>query len=435
MKILKINIEILSILLLMMISMSVISCSSSGGDDDQDGIPDSSERQGATYFGMPLYDWGARPGQRDIFVHVAMMEPSLDGEGYPDGGMILQKKALDRIAARFAANGIALHFDVGNTGLYEGYTELTGRGVSQYNFSNKSHIIPYNRAVTLRQSVIPSAWQQYADNYVFVDDIKANYFPSERWNAFYFLVIGSTQAPLDVEGVDGPLSSGIAWVGGRDFLVTLGEWGLFFGTATSGTRTYTQSEVENLTVNFQASTIMHELGHNLGLRHGGNSDINDKPNYISIMNYLYQLYGLPKIGSDEGDRYYHSDSAHSDSFDYLFAMEQSVFSDDFLMDYSHGRGGSLNENALYESQGLKQPGSAWVDWNRSSTLNSTAISLDVNNDSSLSSSLGDFNDWDNLFLYYYEYSRSARSAADSSLDVVAEEPRSIEVPSITRSVY
>ena len=35
---------------------------------------------------------------------------------------------------------------------------------------------------------------------------------------------------------------------------------------------------------------MHELGHNLGLRHGGNEDFPTcKPNYLSSMNYLFSL--------------------------------------------------------------------------------------------------------------------------------------------------
>jgi hypothetical protein len=39
---------------------------------------------------------------------------------------------------------------------------------------------------------------------------------------------------------------------------------------------------------------MHELGHNLGLLHGGNQvigtdDVNCKPNYLSVMNYLFQF--------------------------------------------------------------------------------------------------------------------------------------------------
>ena len=44
----------------------------------------------------------------------------------------------------------------------------------------------------------------------------------------------------------------------------------------------------------QASTLMHEGGHNFGRRHGGDLfEPNCKPQYLSVMNYLYQLRGLP----------------------------------------------------------------------------------------------------------------------------------------------
>lgn len=39
----------------------------------------------------------------------------------------------------------------------------------------------------------------------------------------------------------------------------------------------------------EANTLMHEIGHTLGLRHGGLDDENGKPNYPSIMNYDYTL--------------------------------------------------------------------------------------------------------------------------------------------------
>jgi hypothetical protein len=45
----------------------------------------------------------------------------------------------------------------------------------------------------------------------------------------------------------------------------------------------------------QAALFMHELGHTLGLRHGGGDDVNYKPNYLSIMNYRFHYdYLLPE---------------------------------------------------------------------------------------------------------------------------------------------
>ena len=42
---------------------------------------------------------------------------------------------------------------------------------------------------------------------------------------------------------------------------------------------------------------MHELGHTLGLRHGGGQNRNRKPNYISLMNYRYS-FTLQESGGD-----------------------------------------------------------------------------------------------------------------------------------------
>ena len=52
--------------------------------------------------------------------------------------------------------------------------------------------------------------------------------------------------------------------------------------------------------NHDPGTLMHELGHNLNLQHGGSDDINCKPNYISVMNYDLQ-FGIPQNpGSGQG---------------------------------------------------------------------------------------------------------------------------------------
>jgi probable HAF family extracellular repeat protein len=66
----------------------------------------------------------------------------------------------------------------------------------------------------------------------------------------------------------------------------------------------------------QGGTFMHELGHSLGLHHGGGvgpsgcpdksvcDDINYKPNYVSVMNYAYQFSGIDSadaVGSAPAD--------------------------------------------------------------------------------------------------------------------------------------
>src|SRR5260370_10391560 len=49
-----------------------------------------------------------------------------------------------------------------------------------------------------------------------------------------------------------------------------------------------------------AGLAMHELGHNLGLLHGGADCFNNKPNYVGVMNYRFYLNGIP-VGAAPGD--------------------------------------------------------------------------------------------------------------------------------------
>jgi hypothetical protein len=48
-----------------------------------------------------------------------------------------------------------------------------------------------------------------------------------------------------------------------------------------------------ITVEAWAGLAMHELGHNLGLEHGGQDCYNGKPNYVSVMNYRFYTSGIP----------------------------------------------------------------------------------------------------------------------------------------------
>lgn len=72
-------------------------------------------------------------------------------------------------------------------------------------------------------------------------------------------------------------SSGFGDVGGGDSVITLHAFGF----------NYNGSEIA------QAGTFMHEIGHNAERRHGGEAlERNCKPNYISVMSYLFQVHGM-----------------------------------------------------------------------------------------------------------------------------------------------
>jgi hypothetical protein len=72
--------------------------------------------------------------------------------------------------------------------------------------------------------------------------------------------------------------SGFSDVGGDGTLITLGQWGT------------------NATPQAKAGTLMHELGHTLGLLHGGGDSTNCKSNYQSVMNYMFQAHLLGPNG-------------------------------------------------------------------------------------------------------------------------------------------
>lgn len=79
-------------------------------------------------------------------------------------------------------------------------------------------------------------------------------------------------------------SSGVGEFVGNDLMVTLGGWPPESIDAVGG-----QQAAES-------STFMHELGHNLGLHHGGDEEANCKPNYLSVMNYALSFPYLDPPG-------------------------------------------------------------------------------------------------------------------------------------------
>ena len=163
-----------------------------------------------------------------------------------------------------------------------------------------------------------------------------------------------------------------------------------------------------------AGTFMHELGHLLNLSHGGprylvsdasqalitNSNINCKPNYLSLMSYARQM----------------------DNF-----LLSSTVPSQWRLDYSRGLSGSLDEYSLVESAGVSNPGSpiaiVWgtpadnVSPITTSLTGNTGVAVDWNGDGDMvdtgpfditnmagcgasvplaSSPLNDANDWANL---------------------------------------
>jgi hypothetical protein len=118
------------------------------------------------------------------------------------------------------------------------------------------------------------------------------------------------------------------------------------------------------------NTLMHELGHNLGLRHGGNEDVNYKPNYNSVMNYLYQFPGVDTDCTPPGNG---------------------------RLDFSRNQRITLNESSLLEPLGICGAGNPPWDWNANGVIDSAAVQADINSDFQ-QTSFADYDDWANVML-------------------------------------
>lgn len=197
-------------------------------DTDGDSISDAAELFGSG--GVDLRYWGADPRKKDVFI---------EADYYP--GLKPADAAINTVVTGFAnapvsnpngTTGIALHIDLNQ-----------------------------QIAAADADSNLSPAWTDF-------DVIKAKYFATRRAPFFHYAVFANQY--------DGGSSSGLSrGIPAHDFMVTLGNWSTPGGTTQQ-----------------QAGTLMHEFGHNLGLRHGGNENENYKPNYLSIMSYNYQLNGL-----------------------------------------------------------------------------------------------------------------------------------------------
>ena len=112
-------------------------------------------------------------------------------------------------------------------------------------------------------------------------------------------------------------SSGHSDLGGADSVVTFGLWPADdpLGcqpdpSQVTNSQSYCNNQVGSALS--QAGTLMHELGHPLTLTHGGayyanqnntppgpaTYGLNCKPNFLSVMNYMFQVRGFPEGGID-----------------------------------------------------------------------------------------------------------------------------------------
>lgn len=304
-------------------------------DTDEDGLRDGDEVLG-TLAGLDLPGLGVNPRKKDILVEYDWINDA--SECAPHSHQPTQAM-MDLVSAMFAASpvtnpdgttGIHMVQDFGQGGLFGGGNVVLGANT------------------IIAGTPLDPEFQGY----------KAANFATNRQNYFHYFVIGHRF--LSSSGGTG--YSGVGELFGDDAIVTLY---CYYSNAY-----------------WVASTIAHELGHNLGLHHGGSSAdaCNDKPNYNSIMNYRYSFSGVDLDCNVSGDG---------------------------VMDYSRGTRITLNENNLNEAQGICGPIPIIpipVDWNQNSTVEGF-VAWDINSLAQYQdlycggylSTLNDHDDWSSLF--------------------------------------
>jgi hypothetical protein len=140
----------------------------------------------------------------------------------------------------------------------------------------------------------------------------------------------------------------------------------------------------------QVETFVHELGHNLGQRHGGDTHSSLKPNYWSAMSYTWQLRSgrtnATRRGRTTCSPVYWADAAAAEVNGAAPAAPNAI------TDYSHGMGPTLieNDNSLDEPTGVC--GSA-VYWNGDLDATDVNLSLDADDNGSAGDTLDDFSNW------------------------------------------
>lgn len=347
-------------------------------DTDEDGLPDDWETNGVSFDGvfLDLPAMGADPRHKDIFVHVEWMQPD---PARPNALFRPMKRAMDMVTAAFAAApvknpdhgpGIRLHIDLGPDSVMN---PLNGAKWGVLSRAGQEDL-PYE-ALTGVESA-PDVYDWTA-----IEAIKARHFmPASRSAVFHYALFMNTQPGLPVDS-----SGNSRDMPGPDFFVSLGhpnymaKFGIDPATATSiGTEL------------LQASTFMHELGHNLGLRHGGfENKPNKKPNYISVMNYAFQLSGLLKLNGTQREIDYSRTTLPPLDEDNLLKENDGI--DDPAMHLTFWicppPGDQLYNRKFYPSKAL--------DWNLDGVRSATPIGADINCNGRREELVG-FADWPEL---------------------------------------
>lgn len=273
---LKINLALIIILLSTIIiinpnplAFGQIPCvSEDPNDTDGDGISNIDEQNGVDInndyvIDLDLPSLDANPLHKDLFIEIDYMTHHKPRDLAIQH--VVEAFANAPVCNPFVVNGntidgINLHILVDNSTI-----------IPEQNYTSYRPSAVYLDLNDIKKSFFGTAMERDNINWPFIHEAKEKYF--------HYGIFVHTQEPNPFDQ-DNIKYSGIADLPGMNFIVSLGykSWGL------SDELNHNVGSVAQ-----QEGTLMHEFGHNLDLHHGGGDDFNYKPNYISVMNYIFQL--------------------------------------------------------------------------------------------------------------------------------------------------
>lgn len=374
-------------------------------DTDEDGLLDHWESSGIDFNGdggtvdLALHQapFNANPNRKDLFVEIDYMPGVASGPGaHPSHQPIAT--GLQDVAAAFAAAPVS--------------NPVGGDGITIHNMVDES--VPEIASMTFRTRVLGAAND--------FNDVKLGepsnpcgtgtndgHFgtPADRGSTNCTNIIGARRLVFRYSVfahtfTEDTGSSGSAERPGNDFIVTLGSANNAFYLSVQGSSCKAgETALDCGRREAEQGTYMHELGHTLNLRHGGNEDFNCKPNYLSIMSYTRQFRNLDPTRP---------------------------------MEYSPQVLPTLNEAALSEPAGISGPAGRFtlfgvaggnvrrsaadapIDWSDDGDTTDTGVASNINDIPSAgctgaSSTLTGFLDWTNI-QYSHRNSPFAGDGAD-----------------------
>ena len=258
-------------------------------DADGDGVFDCLEDEASdTYFGMALYDWGARTDQVDLFWEIDYMACAYSQDYRTEPARASLDK-LKTIIDGYFVNGVPLklHLDVGD--LFDNNPDTTN--AANYDLGGGNNFLKDRQSLSNYYGI---SFAYGGDKYY---ETKASNFSQGRKQFFYYMLLAQTIASDG--GPSDPL--GQAELFGNDIIIALGGFDEASLSPFDRSQYYACSKRDSSIVhknyyqNLLLYVMMHEIGHNLKLHHGGDLDnsTNYKPNYFSAMNFLYQEDGVP----------------------------------------------------------------------------------------------------------------------------------------------